>query len=381
MPQNEPTYRFDDFRLDVANRQLWRGDERLDLSARYFDALVLLVREHGQLVEKDRFFEEVWEDVVVSDSALTQCIKDIRKTLGDNAARPQYIKTVPGYGYRFIETVEPLPSGDSPSGSLPSEDVPASQAESGADTSSEDNTNPSWRTTLLQGLAGTLGGGVAGMLGGLLYGFGLAYTPADPGMGTASILVVLISLCLFVGLAGGLGVSTGLMAADFSARYKAEWTLPGGRIIGAALGGMLVGGLTKLLGVDAFTLLFGRAPAGITGGPEGAVLGAALAIGAQLGDGLDSPSRWPPIVGAGLTSAAAGVLIPLAGGHLMAGSLDLLARSFTESRLQIDALGRFVGEVHFSHTTELVLGGIEGLLFGSCVVGFLVLARHALDRR
>jgi hypothetical protein len=63
-PPEAPRYRFDEFVLDVADRQLWRGDARVDLSARYFDALVLLVRERGQLVEKNRFFDEVWSDVV-----------------------------------------------------------------------------------------------------------------------------------------------------------------------------------------------------------------------------------------------------------------------------------------------------------------------------
>lgn len=217
------------------------------------------------------------------------------------------------------------------------------------------------------------------MIGGLFYGFGLAYAPTAPGMGTASILVVLVSLTGFIGLAGGLGVSIGMIAADRAGRHAPKWTVSGGQIVGAALGGMLVGGMAKLLGVDAFTLLIGRAPAGITGGPEGAILGAAVAMGAQLGGGLTGVTRWPPIVGAGLTSAAAGVVIPLAGGHLMGGSLNLLARSFTGSRLQIDALGRFVGEVHFDRTAEVVLGGFEGLLFGSCVIGFIILARHILD--
>ena len=76
-----PRYRFGEFVLDVPDRQLWRGNTRIDLNARYLDALVLLVRERGQLVEKDRLFEEVWSDVVVSDSALTQCIKEIRRQL------------------------------------------------------------------------------------------------------------------------------------------------------------------------------------------------------------------------------------------------------------------------------------------------------------
>ena len=141
-PPEAPRYRFDEFVLDVADRQFWRGDTRVDLSARYFDALVLLVRERGQLVEKNRFFDEVWSDVVA---------------------------------------------------------------------------------------------------------------------------------------------------------------------------------------------------------------------------------------GAGGAGAAAGALIPLAGGHLMGGSLDLLAQSFAASRLQLDRFGPLFGELHFGPTTEAALGGVEGLLFGSCVVGTLTM--------
>lgn len=101
-------YRFDEFVLDVPDRQLWRGDARIDLNARYLDALVLLVRERGQLVRKSRFFDEVWRDVVVSDNALTQCIKEIRKQLGDDASNPRYIQTVSRHGYRFVGNAEPL---------------------------------------------------------------------------------------------------------------------------------------------------------------------------------------------------------------------------------------------------------------------------------
>jgi DNA-binding winged helix-turn-helix (wHTH) protein len=350
-----PTYRFDDFLFDVPNRQLWRNGTPVDLNARYFDALVLLVREHGQLVEKDRFFEEVWRDVVVSDSALTQCIKDIRKQLGDDAANPRYIETVPRYGYRFIGPVEPVPPDEAsapPPRSALAPPLPAAPGPRARDVGVE----PRLYKALLRGAAGTLGGGVAGVLGGLVYGFGLAYTPADSGLGTASILVVLIGLNAFVGLVGGFGVSFGMAAPDLAARPHTAW-----RILGAALGGMLVGGLAKLLGVDAFNLLFGRAPAGITGGVEGAVLGAALAVGAVMGGGFDAARRWRPVVGGGLAGAVAGVLIPLAGGRLMGGSLELVARSFADSRLQLDALGRFFGELHFGYTTQVVMGGARRL--------------------
>lgn len=95
-------FRFDDFVLDIQNRQIRRKHAVLPLSSRYFDVLVLLVSNAGQLVEKNRIFDEVWEDVIVSDTALTQCIKSIRKQLEDDASNPRYVRTVPKHGYVFI---------------------------------------------------------------------------------------------------------------------------------------------------------------------------------------------------------------------------------------------------------------------------------------
>jgi hypothetical protein len=69
---------------------------------------------------------------------------------------------------------------------------------------------------------------------------------------------------------------------------------------------------------------------------------------------------------------AAGVLVSLAGGRLMGGSLDLLARSFEDSRLRLDALGRPFGEDGFGPLARLVSSGLEGLIFGCCVVGAIV---------
>ncbi len=95
-------YLFEDYQLDLRNRELRQGGQTLALNSKYFDVLHLLVRHQGQLVEKQRIFDEVWEGVIVSDAALTQCIKDIRKQLHDEVASPRFIKTVPKHGYVFI---------------------------------------------------------------------------------------------------------------------------------------------------------------------------------------------------------------------------------------------------------------------------------------
>src|SRR3569833_3702183 len=107
------TFVFEKFILDPDDRPLRRGSDAVELSGRYFDALALLVREHGKLISKDRFLDEVWRGVPVTDEALTQCVRPLRRQLGDDAGRPRFIETVPKHGYRFIADV------DSSAGPLP----------------------------------------------------------------------------------------------------------------------------------------------------------------------------------------------------------------------------------------------------------------------
>ena len=350
-------FRFDRFLLDPDDRQLKRDGEPVELNARYLDALALLVRESGKLVSKDRFLDEVWRGVPVTDEALTQCIKTLRRQLGDDAASPRFIETVPKHGYRFIAPVERA-EADPTSGRL---------VEAGSRSSP-------WRDFLLVGGAGTIGGGIAGLAGGLFYGFAGASQPLAPGMGAASVLVVLVCLTILIALIGAAGVAFGIAAARFGSGRL--WQT----MFGGAVGGMVVGGLAKLLGLDAFNLLLGRSPGDITGGSEGALLGAAVGLAAWLGSrgaGLVSLRRSAAV--AALSTGTAAVVIILLGGRLLGGSLDLLARSFPQSRLRLDQIGTLVGESSFGPVSQLVTGAIEGSLFGAFVVGAMVIARRGLD--
>ena len=280
---------------------------------------------------------------------------------------------MPGHGYRFIGDAEPL-TAEGIDSDVPLQPTDTDASHVGEIGARSDEEKRLWHHRFHEVGAGTLGGGLAGLLGGLFYGYGLASPEAGTGM--LSTLLVLVSLNVLAGITGGLGVSVGLAGAGIAARSVPKMRVLC-RVVGAALGGLFVGTSAKLLGVDAFNLLFGRAPAGITGGPEGAVLGAALALGAysgtRLGDWLGDAVHWPAAAGAGVGGALAGALIPLAGGHLMGGSLALLAQSFAGSRLQLDQFGLLFGESGFGPATEVVLGSVEGLLFCSCVVGALTL--------
>ena len=342
--------RFDNFLLDPANRQLSRDGVPVDLNARYLDALALLVRDAGQLVTKDRFLDEVWRGVPVTDEALTQCIKSLRRVLGDDAANPRLIETVPKHGYRFIAPVE--------NGLAALAKQPASAFD--------------LRQFLLLGGAGTIGAGLAGIVVGLLYGFAGAAQPLQAGMGATSVLLVLVCLTIIAALIGGIGVSFGIAAAGFAPGARRPWAM-----IGGALGGLIVGAFAKLLGVDAFNLLLGQSPGDITGAAEGALLGGAIGLGAWLGRNEFRKSA----TAASLAGGLAGMAIPLLGGRMMGGSLDLLAQSFPESRLRLDQVGALVGETGFGPLSQVVTGGLEGLVFGGCIVGAMTIARRQLASR
>jgi hypothetical protein len=128
------------------------------------------------------------------------------------------------------------------------------------------------------------------------------------------------------------------------------------------LGGAAIGAASSMIGVDAFGLLLGAAPVGVTGGVEGGALGAALAIGLIAGE--RRPGRWAPALGASLACAVAGLMIVLAGGRLMAGSLDLLGASLQGAELALDRFQPFFAAMHFGGPGEALLGALEGLAFG-----------------
>src|SRR5687768_5996028 len=144
------SFRFDNFLLDPVDRQLKRDGAPVELNARYLDALALLVRDAGKLVSKDRFMDEVWRGVPVTDEALTQCIRTLRRQLGDEAASPRFIETVPKHGYRFIAPVE--------------WDGPERETRAAARARAASGAGDKWRELLLLGAAGTVGAGVAGIL-------------------------------------------------------------------------------------------------------------------------------------------------------------------------------------------------------------------------
>jgi DNA-binding winged helix-turn-helix (wHTH) protein len=118
-------YRFGPFTLSPARRVLERGSVEVPLIPRYFDLLLLLVERRDVAVHRHQIFDAVWRDVVVSDSALTQAVRTVRRALGDDDPRePRFIRTVSRHGYQFV-AVDVAEEADGPRAPL----VPAPEAE------------------------------------------------------------------------------------------------------------------------------------------------------------------------------------------------------------------------------------------------------------
>jgi len=180
-------------------------------------------------------------------------------------------------------------------------------------------------------------------------------------------VLVLVALATLLALIGAAGVVGGIAAARLVAR---NFTFAG--LMGGAVGGLLVGAFGKLIGHDAFLLLFGQAPGDITGALEGLLLGAAVGLADDLtrrfaADG----SIQRNVLLAAAIGALAGLLIAMTGGQLLGGSLALLAKSFPDARLHLDPLGALLGPFAAGVTNAL-----EGAWSSLCLVGALMLARR-----
>lgn len=102
------SYEFENFQLDIENKQLIKDGNIVALNHKAFTILLILVRNSGHMTKKEDIIEEVWSDHFVEESNLTQHIYTLRKVLGSNECNESFIKTFPKVGYLFTAEVIPV---------------------------------------------------------------------------------------------------------------------------------------------------------------------------------------------------------------------------------------------------------------------------------
>jgi DNA-binding winged helix-turn-helix (wHTH) protein len=127
-------FRFGEFTLLPRRRLLLRSGVAVPLIPKYFDLLQLLVERRHEALDRREIFDRIWADVVVTDGALTQAVRTLRRVLQDDPRAPQYIRTVSRHGYQFVFEPVIVDSDDAPPAT---EAVRPAPVESGRESEAE----------------------------------------------------------------------------------------------------------------------------------------------------------------------------------------------------------------------------------------------------
>jgi len=96
---------FESFGLDTVNQCLLHEGAPIDLAPKPFAVLRYLVENPGRLITHDELLDALWPETYVQPQVLRTYMLELRKVLGDDAAKPKFIQTLPKRGYRFVAPV------------------------------------------------------------------------------------------------------------------------------------------------------------------------------------------------------------------------------------------------------------------------------------
>jgi DNA-binding winged helix-turn-helix (wHTH) protein len=384
-------YRFSEFILSPRRRLLVREGQEVPLIPRYFDLLLLLIERRREAVHRREIFERVWADAIVSESALSQAVRTIRRALDDDPREPRFIRTVSRHGYRFVfpDVIEeeeedgaarpatpsvapPTPAAQAGSASTAAAAAAAAvevEAEAGAGISAVGET-PARRAARIvanrwprAAAGGALAGVVAGAVGGLI----LAAAPGSfAPIAISPVLAVIGGTC---GALGAAAVGAGLALAEAIARSSRERVLA--LVICGAMGGGLVGSAVQWLTRWSLAALVGL-HLDVGGGLEGVVIGGGAGLGfaiatRSLQDGRVAPRGGKRALAAfviAMCCGLAGLSMLLAGRPLAGGTIHIIADAADGSRATLAPLGRLIGEPDFGPVSSAILAFGEAAVFG-----------------
>jgi DNA-binding winged helix-turn-helix (wHTH) protein len=348
-------YRFSEFTLSPQRRLLLREEQEVPIIPRYFDLLLLLIERRREAIHRDEIFDKVWGDVSVSDSALSQAVRTIRRTLGDDSREPRFIRTVSRHGYQFVfAAVHEEDEGGEDEGHGTHEAPEGNEGHEGTKA----------HLASVRATGGAAGGALAGICSGGVGGLLLFLAPGSTApLAIAPVLAVIGGA---IGGLGGAGVGAGLGFGEATVPSRRAAALTAG----AALGGGLIGAAVQWLAWWALDALVGI-DIRIGGGLEGVMIGAAAGLGFSIGT-VGTPHAFVPRWGTRLHAALiiailcgmAGLALTLAGRPLAGGTIHVIADAAEGSRATLEPLARLIGETNFGLLTGAIIAFGEAATFG-----------------
>jgi TolB-like protein/DNA-binding winged helix-turn-helix (wHTH) protein/Tfp pilus assembly protein PilF len=149
--------RFGSFELDPASGELRKAGIRIKLEDQPFRLLAMLAAHPGEVLNREELRAALWPDdtYVEFDGSLTRAINKVRTALGDTAANPRFVETLPRRGYRFVAPVSLMPATET---SLPPGEGEAGRPEP------PPRIRAAWKTAIVVGVLVVLVGAAATLL-------------------------------------------------------------------------------------------------------------------------------------------------------------------------------------------------------------------------
>ena len=106
-------YKFLDFKLDTNTHDLFKGDNRLELSANAYNLLLYFIKNPNKTLTKDTIINHVWKEKPITEATLYKQVQRLRNVLGDIGAHKSIITTIHGVGFEFIPEIILFEKGQS----------------------------------------------------------------------------------------------------------------------------------------------------------------------------------------------------------------------------------------------------------------------------
>ncbi len=168
-------YQFSTFTLDLASRRLLHGGSLVGVPRRVFDCLAYLMEHRDRAVSRDELIRQVWGRDNVSDNQLAQTILTARRLINDDGATQALIRTVPGFGYHWVGSVEMIAHPTDAALPIAANELPEPSGEIVPQFQSDLPSKPSIKGTRLPSSLMSVTSLLLMLLGGLVAGSWWAY--------------------------------------------------------------------------------------------------------------------------------------------------------------------------------------------------------------
>ncbi|HVT33369.1 MAG TPA: winged helix-turn-helix domain-containing protein [Rhodanobacteraceae bacterium] len=159
---NHLEYRFGDHRLFSATRQIWRRQQPVHAPRSVFDCILYLIENRDRAIGRDELVAAVWGRVDVADTQLSQLMRRVRRTLGDDGQSQRTVATVQGFGYRWAIATDVEPAVEDRADKAPAAESP--QAASTPAGTATGRTGTRWKFSAAASVLVLLGGVAVAML-------------------------------------------------------------------------------------------------------------------------------------------------------------------------------------------------------------------------